>query len=58
MIILAIDTASDAVSVAIANGKKLLASAHVSSDRCHAEFLALHLGETRSIDFMRVVDRQ
>ena len=40
MIILAIDTATDAVSVAIANGKKLLASAHVTSDRRHAELLA------------------
>ena len=40
MIILAIDTVTDAVSVAIANGKKLLASAHVSSNRRHVELLA------------------
>ena len=40
MIILAIDTSTDAVSVAINNSKQLLASAHVTSDRRHAELLA------------------
>ena len=40
MIILAIDTSTDAVSVAISNSKQLLASSHVSSDRRHAEQLA------------------
>jgi len=39
MIILAIDTSTDAVSVAVNNSKKLLASAHVASDRRHAEQL-------------------
>ena len=40
MIVLAIDTSTDAVSVAINNSKQLLASAHVTSDRRHAELLA------------------
>ncbi len=39
MIVLAIDTSTDAVSVAINNSKQLLASAHVTSDRRHAELL-------------------
>ncbi|MFM8836049.1 MAG: tRNA (adenosine(37)-N6)-threonylcarbamoyltransferase complex dimerization subunit type 1 TsaB [Actinomycetota bacterium] len=39
MIILAIDTSTDAVSVAVNNSKKLLASAHVASNRRHAEQL-------------------
>ena len=39
MIVLAIDTSTDAVSVAISNSKQLLASAHVTSDRRHAELL-------------------
>lgn len=39
MIILAIDTATDAVSVAVNNSRQLLASAHVASDRRHAELL-------------------
>lgn len=40
MIVLAIDTSTDAVSVAVNNSKQLLASAHVASDRRHAELLA------------------
>lgn len=40
MIVLAIDTSTDAVSVAINNSKQLLAGAHVTSDRRHAELLA------------------
>ena len=40
MIVLAIDTSTDAVSVAVNNSKQLLASAHVTSDRRHAELLA------------------
>ena len=39
MIVLAIDTSTDAVSVAVSNSKQLLASAHVASDRRHAELL-------------------
>ena len=40
MIVLAIDTSTDAVSVAVSNSKQLLASSHVLSDRRHAEQLA------------------
>jgi tRNA threonylcarbamoyladenosine biosynthesis protein TsaB len=40
MIVLAIDTSTDAVSVAVNNSKQLLAGAHVTSDRRHAELLA------------------
>ncbi len=40
MIILAVDTSTNAVSVAVNNSKQLLASAHVASDRRHAELLA------------------
>ena len=39
MIILAIDTSTDAVSVAVNNSKQLLASAHVTSDRRHPSCL-------------------
>lgn len=39
MIILAIDTSTDAVSVAVSNSKQVLASSHVLSDRRHAEQL-------------------
>mgnify|MGYP003343071991 FL=1 len=40
MIILAIDTSTDAVSVAVNNSRQLMASAHVTSERRHAELLA------------------
>jgi tRNA threonylcarbamoyladenosine biosynthesis protein TsaB len=40
MIVLAIDTSTDGVSVAVSNSKQLLASSHVLSDRRHAEQLA------------------
>lgn len=39
MIVLAIDTSTDAVSVAVSNSKQVLASSHVLSDRRHAEQL-------------------
>lgn len=47
MIILAIDTATDSVSVAIGNGKRVLAHSEVISDRNHAEAL------TPMIEFVR-----
>ena len=58
MIILAIDTSTDAVSVAINNSKQLLASAHVTSDRRHAELLAPMISSvcTQADVSMREVD--
>ncbi|TSA54367.1 MAG: tRNA (adenosine(37)-N6)-threonylcarbamoyltransferase complex dimerization subunit type 1 TsaB [Actinobacteria bacterium] len=47
MIILSIDTATDAVSVAIADGARVLAASEMTSERQHAEVL------TPMIDFVR-----
>lgn len=47
MIILSIDTATDAVSVAIADGTRVLASSEMRSEKQHAEVL------TPMIDFVR-----
>ena len=47
MIILSIDTATDGVSVAIADGTRVLASSEMRSEKQHAEVL------TTMIDFVR-----